>query len=234
MKARLLRGLRRYLVAGLLVWVPVGATLLTFKFLLDLVDKLLPLLPARWQPDALLGFHIPGFGALLAFVVLFLTGFLVANLIGSTLVGWWEDLLNRIPLVRSIYSSFKGLTETLVSAKAAVQQSGSGGVSAQGNVEHRLRDGVGPARHGRADRRTPGLCICTDHSQPHVRADRICAGQPGDRIGHFHRRGHEDGGDDGHRDAADEAPAPDGAAAARQPVGRGARRLYTAHPLFFA
>jgi len=117
MKARILRGLRRYLVAGLLVWVPVGATLLTFKFLLDLVDRLLQVLPLRWQPDTLLGFHIPGFGALLAFVVLFFTGFLVANLIGSTLVGWWEDLMNRIPLVRSIYSSFKGLTETLVSSK---------------------------------------------------------------------------------------------------------------------
>jgi len=117
MKARILRGLRRYLVAGLLVWVPVGATLLTFKFLLDLVDRLLQVLPVRWQPDTLLGFHVPGFGALLAFVVLFATGFLVANLIGSTLVGWWEDLMNRIPLVRSIYSSFKGLTETLVTSK---------------------------------------------------------------------------------------------------------------------
>jgi len=117
MKARILRALRRYLVAGLLVWVPVGATLLTFKFLLDLVDQLLTLLPARWQPDVLLGFHIPGFGTLLALVVLLTTGFLVANLIGSTLVGWWEDLMNRMPLVRSIYSSFKGLTETLVTSK---------------------------------------------------------------------------------------------------------------------
>jgi uncharacterized membrane protein len=117
MKSKILRALRRYLVAGLLVWVPVGATLLTFKFVLDLVDQLLTLLPAHWQPDALLGFHIPGFGTLLALVVLLTTGFLVANLIGSTLVGWWEDLMNRIPLVRSIYSSFKGLTETLVSSK---------------------------------------------------------------------------------------------------------------------
>jgi uncharacterized membrane protein len=117
MKPRLWRGLRRYLIAGLLVWVPLGATVLTFKFLLDLMDELLPLLPARWQPDAFFGFHIPGFGAILAFVVLLLTGMLVANLIGSTLVGWWEDLLNRIPFVRSIYSSVKGLTETLVSGK---------------------------------------------------------------------------------------------------------------------
>jgi uncharacterized membrane protein len=118
-KARVLRGLRRYLVAGLLVWVPLGATVLTFKFLLDLMDELLPLMPAAWQPDALLGFHLPGFGALLALVVLLGTGFLVANLIGSTLVTWWEELLNRIPLVRSIYSGVKGLTETLVSSKGS-------------------------------------------------------------------------------------------------------------------
>lgn len=91
--------------------------MLTFKFLLDLMDELLPLLPAGLQPDELLGFHVPGFGALVAFVVLLGTGFLVANLIGSTLVGWWEDLLNRIPFVRSIYSGAKGLTETLVSSK---------------------------------------------------------------------------------------------------------------------
>jgi uncharacterized membrane protein len=119
MKSGFARALRKYLIAGLLVWLPLGATLLTFKFLLDLMDELLPLLPARWQPDALLGFHIPGFGAILAVVVLLGTGFLVANLIGSTLVGWWEELLNRIPLVRSIYSGVKGLTETLVSSKGS-------------------------------------------------------------------------------------------------------------------
>jgi uncharacterized membrane protein len=116
MTSRVLRGVRRYLVTGLLVWVPLGVTLLTFSFLLDLADKILTLLPARWQPDALLGFHLPGFGVLFALIVLLGTGILLRNLIGSTLVGWWEDLLNRIPLVRSIYSGAKGLTETLVSA----------------------------------------------------------------------------------------------------------------------
>ena len=113
------RRLRKYLIAGLLVWLPLGATLLAFRFLLDLMDELLPLLPAGWQPDALLGFHVPGFGAIVALVVLLGTGFLVANLIGSTLVGWWEELLNRIPLVRSIYSGVKGFTETLVSSKGS-------------------------------------------------------------------------------------------------------------------
>jgi uncharacterized membrane protein len=116
MTSRVLRGVRRYLVTGLLVWVPLGVTLLTFSFLLDLADKILTLLPEPWRPDALLGFHLPGFGVIFALIVLLGTGILLRNLIGSTLVGWWEDLLNRIPLVRSIYSGAKGLTETLVSA----------------------------------------------------------------------------------------------------------------------
>ena len=117
MTSRVVRGLRRYLVTGLLVWVPLGVTLLTFRFLLDLADEILPLLPERWRPDNLLGFHLPGFGAIVALVVLLGTGILLRNLLGSTLVGWWEDLMNRIPLVRSIYSGAKGITETLVSDK---------------------------------------------------------------------------------------------------------------------
>jgi uncharacterized membrane protein len=115
--SQVLRAVRRYLVTGLLVWVPLGVTLLTFRFLLDLADVILQLLPVEWQPDTLLGFHLPGFGVIFALVVLLGTGVLLRNLIGSTLVGWWEDLLNRIPLVRSIYSGAKGLTETLVSHK---------------------------------------------------------------------------------------------------------------------
>lgn len=118
-KSRVRRGLRRYLVAGLLLWLPLGATVLTFKFLLDLADEILLLLPPAWRPDALFGVHVPGFGVLVALVVLLGTGFLVANLIGSTLLTWWEELLNRIPLVRSIYSGVKGLTETLVSSKGS-------------------------------------------------------------------------------------------------------------------
>jgi uncharacterized membrane protein len=101
MKSQLVRGLRKYLVAGLLVWAPLGVTILTFRFLLESFDGLIPLLPDWMQPDALLGFHVPGFGVLLAFVVVLGTGFLVAN-----------------PLVRSIYSGVKGFTETVVGGKA--------------------------------------------------------------------------------------------------------------------
>jgi uncharacterized membrane protein len=86
MMARLLRWFRRYLVTGLLVWVPLGVTLLTFSFLLDLADKILTLLPAHWQPDELLGFHVPGLGVIFALVVLLGTGVLLRNLIGSTVV----------------------------------------------------------------------------------------------------------------------------------------------------
>jgi uncharacterized membrane protein len=121
-KSPFARALRRYLVAGLLFWVPAGLTWLTFKFLLDLTDGLLTLLPEQYKPDNLLGFHIPGFGALIALVVLILTGLLVANLVGQTLVTWWDELMNRIPLVRTIYSGVKGFTESLMTSKASFRQ----------------------------------------------------------------------------------------------------------------
>jgi len=116
------RLLRKYLIAGLLFWVPAGLTWLTFKFLLDLTDGLLTLLPDHLKPDNLLGFHVPGFGVLIALVVLLLTGLLVANLVGQTLITWWEELMNRIPLVRTIYSGVKGFTESLMKSKASFRQ----------------------------------------------------------------------------------------------------------------
>jgi uncharacterized membrane protein len=107
--------LRRYLVAGLLVWLPVGVTVLVFKVLLDLMDELLFLVPLAYRPEALIGFRIPGLGAVLALVVLFATGVLVANLIGRSLVRWYESLLGRIPLVRSVYGSVKTFSSVLLS-----------------------------------------------------------------------------------------------------------------------
>jgi uncharacterized membrane protein len=121
-KSLFARALRRYLMAGLLIWLPVGITWLTFKFLLDMTDGLLTLLPERFRPDSMLGFHVPGFGVLLSLIVLFLTGVLVANLVGQTLVVWWEELMNRIPLVRTIYSGVKGFTESLMTSKASFRQ----------------------------------------------------------------------------------------------------------------
>lgn len=107
--------MRRYLVAGLLVWVPVGVTILIIKFLVDLMDQTLLLLPASLQPANLLGFRIPGLGIVLTVAVVLVTGMVVTNLFGRQLMRLGERILARIPVVRSIYSSVKQLTETLFS-----------------------------------------------------------------------------------------------------------------------
>lgn len=108
---------RRYMIAGLLLWLPVGVTVIILRFLVDLMDRTLLLLPAGWRPDALLGFRIPGLGLLLALVVLLITGVALTNLVGRQLIHWWENLLKRIPIVRSIYSGAKIFTETVFSDK---------------------------------------------------------------------------------------------------------------------
>jgi uncharacterized membrane protein len=107
--------LRRYLVAGLLVWLPVGVTVVVFKVLLDLMDRLLFLMPVAYRPETLLGFRIPGLGAVLAVIVLFATGVLVANLLGRQLVIWYEALLGRIPLVRTVYGGVKNFASVVLS-----------------------------------------------------------------------------------------------------------------------
>ena len=107
--------LRRYLIAGLLVWVPLGVTVLVVKFLIDLMDQTLLLLPEAYRPDNLLGFHIPGLGVALTVIVVLVTGIIVINLFGHKLVLVWEWILARIPLVRSIYSGVKQVLETLFS-----------------------------------------------------------------------------------------------------------------------
>lgn len=105
--------LRRYLAAGLLIWVPLGVTLLIIKFLVDLMDQTLLLLPHALRPDVLLNIQIPGFGILLTAVIVIGTGMIVTNLFGQQLFHFGERLLNRIPLIGAIYSSVKKLTETL-------------------------------------------------------------------------------------------------------------------------
>ena len=107
--------IRRYIVAGLLVWLPVGATILIGAFLIDLMDRLLFLIPPPYRPEALLGFRIPGLGTVLALLVLVATGIFVANLIGRRMVNFYESLLARIPLVRTIYGAVKRFAELVLS-----------------------------------------------------------------------------------------------------------------------
>jgi uncharacterized membrane protein len=108
-------GVRRYLVAGVLVWLPILATIWVVSFMLHIMDRTLLLLPPAYRPEALVGFSLPGVGALFALIVLLLTGLLVTNLIDRRLVVWGEDLLNRIPLVRTVYGGVKSFTESVFS-----------------------------------------------------------------------------------------------------------------------
>jgi len=114
----LLTRLRRYFVAGILVLVPVGVTIFALRFLVNLLDRSLNLLPDAIQPENLFGFSIPGLGILLSLGVLLLTGMLAANFFGRKLVEWGEKILNRIPVVRSIYSGSKQIAETMFSGKS--------------------------------------------------------------------------------------------------------------------
>jgi len=107
--------LRRYLVAGILVWAPLAVTFLLLRFAVNLMDKTLRIIPQQYRPEELLGFHIPGLGIILTFLVLVLTGMLAANFVGRYVVGGWESLLDRIPVVRSIYSAAKNFAEIVFS-----------------------------------------------------------------------------------------------------------------------
>jgi uncharacterized membrane protein len=114
--------LRRYLVAGVLVWLPILATVWVVKTILHLMDLTLSVLPSSYRPEALVGFSLPGIGAVFALIVLLLTGLLVTNLIGRRLVVWGEELLNRIPVVRSVYGGVKSFAESVFSQSNAFRK----------------------------------------------------------------------------------------------------------------
>jgi uncharacterized membrane protein len=107
--------MRRYLIAGLLVWVPLGITIWVLVFLVTTLDQTLLLLPEAVRPEAVVGFRIPGLGVLLSLGILLLTGVIAANFFGARLILLWEALLGRIPFVKSIYSSVKQVSDTLLS-----------------------------------------------------------------------------------------------------------------------
>ncbi|MCO4812633.1 MAG: DUF502 domain-containing protein [Gammaproteobacteria bacterium] len=110
-----MKRLRRYLVAGLLIWAPLAVTFLLLRFAVNIMDKTLAIIPQQYRPEELIGFHIPGLGVILTFVVLFITGMLAANFVGRYVVGGWESLLDRIPIVRTIYGGAKNFAEIVFS-----------------------------------------------------------------------------------------------------------------------
>lgn len=107
--------LRRYLVTGLILWVPIGITIWVLTLIVSTLDKTLLLIPEQYRPETVLGFAIPGLGVLLTLVVLLITGIAARNFIGQQLIKGWDRILRRIPVVKSIYSGVKQVSDTLFS-----------------------------------------------------------------------------------------------------------------------
>jgi uncharacterized membrane protein len=105
--------IKRYFITGLLIWVPLVITAWVLSVIVNTLDQSLHLLPVAVHPKSLFGFAVPGAGALLTLLMIFLTGLLAANFIGQKLVNWWDKLLSRIPVVNSVYKSVKQVSDTL-------------------------------------------------------------------------------------------------------------------------
>jgi uncharacterized membrane protein len=108
--------MRKYFITGLLIWIPLVITIWVLKLVVDMLDQSLLLLPMALRTESWLGMHIPGMGVLLTLLIVFLTGAVTANLIGQRLVHFWHEILHRIPVVSSIYSSVKQVSDTLFSS----------------------------------------------------------------------------------------------------------------------
>ncbi|WP_024301470.1 DUF502 domain-containing protein [Pseudogulbenkiania sp. MAI-1] len=113
--ARLHLNFKGHLVTGLLIWLPVAVTLWVLNLIISTLDQTLTLLPENWRPEALIGFHIPGLGVVLSVLILLGTGILAANVLGQRLFSFWDALISRTPVVKSIYSSVKQVSDTLLS-----------------------------------------------------------------------------------------------------------------------
>lgn len=107
--------LKKYFITGLLIWIPVAITAWVLAMIVNIMDQSLLLLPATIRPEALMGFYIPGIGAILTLLVVFITGLVATNIIGQRLILFWEGVLTRIPVVKSIYYSVKQISDTLFS-----------------------------------------------------------------------------------------------------------------------
>ena len=110
---KIAKALKKYLITGVLVWLPIAVTIWAMSYIISAADKLINLLPESWQPQHFWGFNIPGLGIVAATVVLFVTGVFAANVLGRRILGAWDSLLGRIPVVKSIYSSVKKVSESL-------------------------------------------------------------------------------------------------------------------------
>jgi uncharacterized membrane protein len=108
--------MKKYLITGLLIWIPLVITIWVLKLIVDSLDQTLLLLPPEFRTEVWLGLHVPGMGVVMTLVIVFATGLFATNLLGARLVHLWHVVLHRIPVVNSIYSSVKQISDTLFSS----------------------------------------------------------------------------------------------------------------------
>ena len=108
--------MKKYLITGLLIWIPLVITIWVLTLVVDTLDRTLLLLPPHFRTETWLGVHVPGMGVVMTLVIVFVTGVFAANIIGERLVRLWNAILHRIPFVSSIYSSVKQVSDTLFSS----------------------------------------------------------------------------------------------------------------------
>ena len=108
--------MKKYLITGLLIWIPLVITIWVLKMIVDALDQVMLLVPTDWRPEATFGFHIYGLGVVITVAIVLLTGVFASNFFGAQLVRLWHDVLHQIPVVRSIYSGVKQISDTLFSS----------------------------------------------------------------------------------------------------------------------
>ncbi|KTC69306.1 transmembrane protein [Legionella birminghamensis] len=112
------KSLRSFILAGLVVWLPILVTLVILRFLIDLLDSTIALLPQAYQPETLIGMRIPGLGVILSLMVLMVTGIIATNFFGQRLVSWGEAVLARIPLVRTVHTAAKQIIQAIFASNS--------------------------------------------------------------------------------------------------------------------
>lgn len=113
-----MKSIRSYLIAGLVIWLPILVTFGVVRFIVDILDQTISLLPNGYQPEQLIGVNLPGFGVIISLVLLLLTGIIATNFLGQRLMRVSESILDRIPLVRSIYNSTKQVINAILSTNS--------------------------------------------------------------------------------------------------------------------
>ena len=108
--------MKKYLITGLLIWIPLVITIWVLALIVDTLDRSLLLLPEQFRKESWILTHVPGMGVVMTLAIVFVTGVFAANIIGERLVRLWNAILHRIPFVSSIYSSVKQVSDTLFSS----------------------------------------------------------------------------------------------------------------------